>query len=207
MQMMIPIPIEGGPAWINSDSYLINAKAEGTPNPEMMMGPMMQVLLEDRFKLKIRRETREVPVYALTVAKAGPKLQRVKGSCAPFSAPRPLKPDQADCGPQGVGRKGPNMTWGFIGDADEFSKILFSWTDRPVVNKTGITGLSNFHLEFAPDETTRGFGVPGGTLPDDPSGGTSIFTAVQEQLGLKLEPTRGPGERLVIDHLERPSQN
>ena len=87
-------PVDGGPAWINSDRYQITAKAEGTPGMEMMRGPMLQALLEDRFKLKIRRESREVPAYAMTVAKGGPKLKPFEeGSCVPFNGvggvPRP----------------------------------------------------------------------------------------------------------------------
>ncbi len=201
--LMVTVPIEGAPGWVNS-FYQINAKAEGTPIWEMMMGPMMRALLEDRFKLKIRRESREVPAYALTVAKGGSKLQAVKGTCA-----------TADCGPTGASRKGANMSWGFIGTAEDFSKLLVSWLDRPVVDKTGLTGLFNFHLEFTPDETSPGFLARMQQLPDggtgaapaDPTGGTSLFTAMQEQLGLKLEGTKAPREILVIERVERPSEN
>jgi len=89
-------PVEGGPAWIQSERYVINARAEGEPSPAMMMGPMMQTLLEDRFHLKIRRESREVPVYALTVAKGGPKLTPFQvGSCEPLDSPfRPMSPEE-----------------------------------------------------------------------------------------------------------------
>jgi uncharacterized protein (TIGR03435 family) len=203
-QLMVTVPMEGAPGWVNSDLYQINAKAEGTPIWEMMMGPMMQALLEDRFKLKVRSENREVPGYALTVAKGGSKLQAVKGTCV-----------IADCGPTGAGRRGANMSWGYVGTAEEFSKILASWLDRPAIDKTGLTGLFNFHLEFTPDETSPGFLARIQQLPDsgpagaaaDPTGGTSIFTALQEQLGLKLEVTKTPREILVIDHVERPTDN
>ena len=104
------------------------------------------------------------------------------------------------------------MGWGFIGSADEFSKILNSMLDRPVIDKTGLAGVFNFHLEFAPDETAPGFimrlrTVPEDGGPSDPTGGTSIFTAMQEQLGLKLEPAKGPGEFLIIDSVERSTEN
>ncbi len=90
----------------------------------------------------------------------------------------------------------------------QFSRSL--GLDRPVIDKTGIDGLFDIHLEFALDDTTRAVlpaNRPDTIYPDDPTGGTSIFTAVQEQLGLKLESAKGPGEFLVIDHVERPSEN
>lgn len=215
-QVVSPVLIEGAPAWMNSETFQFNAKAEGAPNFEMLWGPMMQVLLEDRFKLKIRRENREVPAYALTVAKGGVKIQPMKGTCAPGTfPPQPTGPGEIECGPQGMERKGPNVAWGFLGEFDDFARILNSMLDRPVVNRAGLTGVFNFHLEFAPDETAPGFGARlraiaergDATTPSDPTGGTSIFTAFQEQLGLKLEPAKGPREFLVIEHLERPSEN
>jgi uncharacterized protein (TIGR03435 family) len=202
--VVVMVPMEGAPGWVNSDFYQINAKAEGTPIWEMMMGPMMRALLEDRFKLTVRRENREVSAYAMTVAKGGSKLQAVKGTCA-----------TADCGPTGASRKGATMSWGFIGTADDFSKILVSWLDRPAIDKTGLTGLYKFHLEFTPDETSPGFLARMQTMrdsgpteaPADPTGGTSLFTAMREQLGLKLEGTKASREILVIDRMERPSEN
>jgi uncharacterized protein (TIGR03435 family) len=196
-------PIEGGPGWINSDRYTIDAKADGTPNEAMMSGPMLQGLLEERFKLKIRREVRKVPVYELTVAKGGSKLQPFKeGSCIPFDLARypPVLPGpgQEFCNGRQT-KKGLNrvveeqgMTFG------DFCKIELGHLDRPVVDKTGITGRFDFHLEYSID------GIPS---PDEPITAPSIFTAVQEQLGLKLVPTQGPSEFLVIDHVERPSEN
>jgi uncharacterized protein (TIGR03435 family) len=213
-KIVSPVTIEGAPAWINTDLFQINAKAEGTPIREMLWGPMMQALLEDRFKLKIRREVRDVPAYAMTVAKGGPKIQPLKGTCAPDAfPPPPIAPGQINCGPQGTARKGPNMAWGFIGSGDQFSKILNSMLDRPVIDKTGLAGVFNFHLEFLPDETSPGFimrlrAVEGADAgPTDPTGGTSIFTAMQEQLGLRLEPAKGPKELLVVERVERPSEN
>lgn len=98
---------------------------------------------------------------------------------------------------------------------DDFCKIVIgNRLDRPVINKTGITQRFVFHVKFAPDETTPKFlqsDEPGGAapnvFPDDPSSGPSIFTALQEQLGLKLVPAKGPGEFIVIDHVERPCEN
>jgi uncharacterized protein (TIGR03435 family) len=204
----LPPPIDGGPAWINSESYEINARAEASVSLEMMNGPMLQSLLEDRFKLKIRSETREVPVYALTVAKSGPKLQPFKeGSCTPvdrtqFVPFHPPTPDQVLANCHATGRNsGPNLRVEAQGmSIADFAKIFLDshTVDRPVIDKTGITGLFDFHLEYAPDR---------GAPSDDPATGPSIFTALQEQLGLKLEPSKGPQEFLVIDSVERPSEN
>lgn len=205
----LPPPIEGGPAWINSEAYEINAKAEGAPRLEMMNGPMLQALLEDRFMLKVHRQTKEVPVYALTVAKGGPKLQPfISGSCTPvdrtkFAPFYPLpRSDQIarNCHARGS-RDGLNVKVDAQGmSLDEFALLFLDshTVDRPVINQTGITGRFDFQLEYLPDSAV---------LNAEPGGGPSIFTALQEQLGLKLEPARGPGEFLVIDGIERPSEN
>jgi uncharacterized protein (TIGR03435 family) len=206
------LPISGGPAWIYSDRYVINAEAAGKASEETMEGPMLQALLEDRFRLKVHRETREVPVYALTVAKGGSKLQRVaEGGCTPLdysTFPRPpLPPGKKYCDGIVGGRKGPNTTLSADeATVDNFSKLLGLVLDRPIVDKTGLPGKYNFHLEFAVDETTPGV-LDGFGPPSDGPPAASIFTVVQEQLGLKLEPTKGPREFLVLDHVERPSEN
>jgi uncharacterized protein (TIGR03435 family) len=199
------VPIEGGPAWIHSELYSINAKSEGTPTTEMMQGPMLQALLEDRFNLRIHRETKEVPVYALTVARGGPKLKpSQEGSCTDqpqtFPVP-PLPPGERYCAvrvavrPPGVEAEGTTM--------GEFIKLLNLVLDRPVINRTGIAGKFNIHLKFTPDASTPRLIVPA----DEPASAPSIFTAIQEQLGLKLVPAKGPAEFLVIDHVERPTGN
>jgi uncharacterized protein (TIGR03435 family) len=207
------LPISGGPAWIYSDYYVINAQAAGNASKETMEGPMLQALLEDRFKLQVHRENREVPVYELTVAKGGPKLQQVaNGSCTPpdystYPMP-PLPPGKKYCNNTGVGgRKGPNT----VLNQDEatiyyFCKLLSLVLDRPIVDKTGLAGKYNFHLEFAIDQSTPGV-LDGFGLPSDAAPAPSIFTVVQQQLGLKLEATKGPREFLAIDHVERPSEN
>jgi bla regulator protein BlaR1 len=199
--MFATIPISGGPSWINTERYAINAKAEGNPAQAMMRGPMLRGLLEDRFQLKIRRETREVPIYVLTVARGGPKLKASReGSC-----PTPGPPAGVSCpGSVWIARKGLNMTVDQQATLDDFIRMLTQRLDRPVIDKTGIKGMFDFHLEFAPDETAGGTAPPDAAT--DPSG-PSIFTAVQEQLGLKLESAKGPGEVLVIDHVEKPSEN
>jgi uncharacterized protein (TIGR03435 family) len=192
------VPVEGGPAWLKSDRYEIVAKAAGDASPDMMNGPMLQSLLEDRFKLRLHRETREIPVYALTVAKGGAKLHPFKeGSCTHCGAGGTMKGSNFQLHGQGV-------------TSDEIAKSLGTGLDRPVIDNTGLAGKFDFELEFAGDQATGpAFRDPNQVIPaaPDPSAGASVFTAIQEQLGLKLEPTKGPGEFLVIDSVERPSGN
>jgi uncharacterized protein (TIGR03435 family) len=205
------VAIYGGPTWINSDRYDINAKAEDSASLGTMQGPMLRALLEDRFKLRIHRETREVPVYVLTVVKSGSKLQQFKeGSCPPIDLTKPPSPPTPGQTPGCTSMisgsaKGPNMARVFIQAAtvDEFSKALGFVLARPIINKSGIAGLFDFRLEYAIDETTGGTRV----APAEEPAGPSIFTAIQEQLGLKLDSAKGPGGRLVIDSVERPSEN
>jgi uncharacterized protein (TIGR03435 family) len=200
------VKIEGGPGWIHSEHYDINAKAEGSASREMMNGPMMQALLEERFNLRLHRETREIPVYALTVAKGGFRLRALpEGNCTPLDLTKPpALPDPSKKPPcrndfsivRKAGENGPISTLTATGlSLDLLATFLPAMVlDRPVINKTGMFGTFNFKLDFAPDETTN---------PIDPL----IFTAIQDQLGLKLEPAKGPGEFLVIDHVEKPSEN
>jgi uncharacterized protein (TIGR03435 family) len=190
------LPVTGGPAWINSDRYQIVATAEANASMPTMTGPMLQSLLEDRFGLKIHRETREVPVYLLNVAKNGLKIQPLKeGTCFSPDAGPPPDSDQKPCGIPFTRVKPPNMIIDMEGTLSNLSKLLGVTLGRPVIDKTGVTGQFGFHLEFARDEAAS-----------DVSAGPSIFTALQE-LGLKLDSAKGPGEFLVIDSVERPSEN
>lgn len=203
-----PIPVEGGPPWIGSDHWEIRAKAEGTPSQEMMRGPMLQELLENRFNLRVHRETRQVPIYTLTVAKAGLRIKEVKGSCAAPGIRGPLAPGQVDCGKRPPQVKGPNLIWDLTVTINQLSKTLDSLMDRPVFDATGVGGIFKVHLEFAPGQTTPALQAASAdsATPDNPVG-PDIFTALQQQLGLQLEPARGPGVFLVIDHVERPTQD
>ena len=206
-------PISGGPAWIESDLYEIDAKAGSSASEAMMSGPMMQALLEDRFKLKLHREITEAPVYALTVAKTGPKLQQFKeGSCTPVDltngSPPPLASGQKYCS-AGVNIGKSIKLVAEATSLDDFCQLLGLVLDRPVIDKTGITGIFEFHLEFAIDDVIPGLlsdrGTPPPTGAPDPVG-PSIFEVVQK-FGLRLVPTKGPRDFLVIDHVERPSAN
>jgi uncharacterized protein (TIGR03435 family) len=214
---VLNVPVEGVPPWIRTEKFDFDAKAERGASIELMSGPMMQALLEDRFKLKVHRETREVPVYELTVAKGGAKLPKFQeGSCVTVDfAKTPLTPDSKYCRTIGT-FKGAEMTIAAQGmTLEEFSN-LFLKMDRPVIDKTGMEGRFDFQLQYAPDESTPEFfrHTPQGMAGSDPLGraasdplGPSIFDAVQRQLGLRLVRARGPAQFLVIDHVERPSEN
>ncbi len=174
--------IEGGPAWINSDPYTIEAKAAGTPNEGTVAGVMLQTLLEDRFQLKIHRETRDVPVYELTVAKGGLKMPRFKeGSCAPIDVvkfvsqyPPSQSLPEAPAGLQYCRQRGtmsgPNVTEDYQATTlDTFIKFALRRLDRRVVDKTGLTGLFEIRLTYAPDETSGGQPEPD-EHSNDPAG-------------------------------------
>jgi uncharacterized protein (TIGR03435 family) len=204
------IPIEGAPDWIHSETFEIDAKAAGQPSFQMMEGPMMQAILEERFKLKIHRETRQAPVYELTLGKGAPKLKPYReGSCTPVavgSTMVPLAAPQHYCRNMVSPRGGVDFEGGTL---SSFAGLLNLILDRSVIDKTGLTGFFELHLKFSPDDSAAprpaapGPGVPVAAAPDLPG----IFQAIQEQLGLKLVPAKGPVDVLVIDHIERPSGN
>jgi bla regulator protein BlaR1 len=212
--------ISGAPSWLDSEKYDIEAKMESSVAEEMRKlnddqrrterQQMLQALLADRFKLTIHRETKELPVYALTVAKNGPKLQEAKQG---DTYPNGIK------GPDGVGRAGfMRMGRGELTaqglPVSSVVRLLSQQLGRTVIDKTGLTGNYDFTLKWAPDESQGAMlrgpagAQPGAeSAPPTDSTGPSIFTAIQEQLGLKLESQKGPVEILVIDHAERPSEN
>ncbi len=212
--------ISGGPAWLNSDHYDINAKMDSATadalhklsedQGKLERQRMLQALLADRFKLTVQHETKELSMYALVVAKSGPKLQEAKPD---DTYPNGVK------GPDGVGRPGMmRMGRGEVTGQGlpmtALAKLLTTQLGRTVVDKTGLTGKYDFKLQWTPDESEgamfKGPGTgPQGTAspPASDTSGPSIFTAIQEQLGLKLESQKGPVEVLVIDRVEKPSEN
>lgn len=204
------VPIEGGPKWVRSEGYRIDARADGSPSLEMMQGPMLQALLEGRFKLRIHHGTKQGAVYALALGKTGSKLKPFQeGSCIRVSSfPAPAAgAGQRYCNdmisahnPASIDAEGITL--------DEFCQMLDLVMDRPVINRTGLTGKYDFHLSFSRDEYTSR--LP--PLLDAPPAiqepiGPTIFAAVERQLGLKLTSAKGPTEVLVIDHIEKPSEN
>jgi uncharacterized protein (TIGR03435 family) len=207
--------IAGGPAWVESDRFEIDAKATGGADRAQIM-TMLQSLLEERFQLRSHRETRQLPVYELVAAKGGPKLPPAKaGDCSSADAPPPPgrgQPMAFPCGRVGIqGESSGARMEGRQVAMVEFLRMLAGLMGRAVLDKTGVTGTFDVHLKFAPDSTTAGLSAmapPGAAPPADISPeNPSIFSALQEQLGLKLESAKGPVEVLVIDHVERPSAN
>ena len=201
--------IEGDPAWVRSARYSIDAKADGPQSAAMMRGPMMQALLEERFRLKIHRETREVPVYVMTVAKGGPKLQPTQeSSCKPldFGEALNMKPNGEQwCAVPKMSRRGTITVFDIHGvTLDAFAKLLHP-DGRPVIDRTGLTGAYDIHLEL--EESPPNPSAPGGGAASDPSPHAADIAATREQLGLRLDPGKGPSEFLVIDHIEKPSEN
>jgi uncharacterized protein (TIGR03435 family) len=215
--------IKGSPAWVKSDRYTIDAKAERPTSPEMMRGPMMQALLEDRFKLRIHGESKQIPVYELTVAPGGPKLQPTQGAnCITFSnfiaSPQSTgpgaPPPQRICGGLSTNQNGGSDWWGTsIGNLCK--NLSNNFLDRDVVDKTRISGLFDIHLDAQPvvlarDDAADGAasdGVPPGPRIIDRAATAHAFQVALLKLGLRLEPAKGAGVFLVIDHIERPSGN
>jgi uncharacterized protein (TIGR03435 family) len=149
-----------GPSWIDTDRYYISAKPEAKASPAEMMGPMLQTLLEDRFSLKVHKEPRDTPVYELTVAEQNPKLRPSKdGDCIPIdltnlsgARPKPGDPAPNYCGGGRVRMSGDVMSadWDGVTMAELAGRMLPSYVDRPVVDRTGLTERFNVHLEFVP---------------------------------------------------------
>jgi uncharacterized protein (TIGR03435 family) len=206
------LEISGGPAWIASERYDINARAADVQITGDQSRLMLQRMLADRFKLLVHRETRELPVYVLLSARNGLKIPDAKdGSCIatgsnPPRASTPGQPFIPFCGsfivtPNGLEGKRISMA--------QLANTLSGIVGAPVIDKTGYTKAFDFHLEFTRDVTAAHPNFPaaaGDAGPADTSG-PSIFTALQEQLGLKLEAGKDPVEILVIDHAEKASAN
>jgi uncharacterized protein (TIGR03435 family) len=175
------LQITGAPSWADSARYNVTAKAEGDgPLSREQARKMLQTLLADRFQLKFHIDAKEVPGYSLVVAKSGLKL-------------KPSTPDS----PGGLRMTSPGravlITAGRFGMerlAGQFSAL----TSQPVVDRTGLAGEYDFQLTYVPD------GSSDTSAPE-------LLTAIQEQLGLKLEPAKVPIEILVVDHVEKPSEN
>jgi uncharacterized protein (TIGR03435 family) len=196
--------ISGGPAWMGTEQFDIDAKTDGKNGADAMLS-MLQALLESRFQLRFHRQSDDGAVYLLTVAKSGTRLHQAR--CVPFD-PNDLRKQGAlsdaertrQCG--GISRSagkldsdGMSLEDGsgpaFQSLAGQLSLVL----DRPVVNRTGLAGRFEVHLAWDAEQSTSDGSQP------------SLFTAVQEQLGLKLEAGRAPVDRFVIDRVEKPGEN
>jgi bla regulator protein blaR1 len=194
----------GEPEWSSTEGFDIEAKVAPADLPTLgkmtfeQRRTMFQSILADRFKLVIHHETRELPVYVLSVAKGGTKL-------------KPSAPD--DPAAQIPRRIGMMINNGKVTANDAHLSTLVSVLSRTlgrtIIDKTGLTGNYDFTLEYAPEEGAPQPGAAaGGAPPASPSDSApSIFTALQEQLGLKLESTKGPVDVIVIDHIEKAAEN
>jgi uncharacterized protein (TIGR03435 family) len=207
--------IFGGPTWINSDKYDINAKEDDSVGPNLRklpwmqerekVGLMVQSLLADRFKLQVSHMTKRLPVYTLVVARNGSKL--TPSAVAPSGSP-----PKRGYGLR-IGRGQLTATGMSLGDLADTLARQPELSGRKVVDRTGLAGAYDITLKYTPDqnlgakvvEPEVGNLAAKSQTPD--SSGPSIFTALQEQLGLKLESTKGPVDVIVIDHIERPSEN
>jgi uncharacterized protein (TIGR03435 family) len=176
----------GMPEWAKTEKWDVDGvpDAEGIPSLRQLQG-MMQKILAERFGLKAHREQRAIPVFALTVAKGGPKM-------TPNASDPNGWMDQQNSA--GNGRDVENLKNASMSD---LALILQFRVDRPVVDQTGLKGRFDFKLQWTTDDAQA-------PQADAPPG---LFTAIQEQIGLKLEPVKAPAEVLVIDHVERAGAN
>jgi uncharacterized protein (TIGR03435 family) len=213
--------ISGGPSWLNSDHYDMEAKMDSATadalhklsedQGRLERQRMLQALLADRFKLTIHRETKELPVYMLVIAKNGPKIQEAKPG---DTYPNGFKGPDGRAGAGMFFMDGRGSVTGQGIPIENLARLLSQQLGRKVEDKTALTGKYDFTLKWTPDESQGamfkgpGPGPQGAASPPPPdASGPSIFTALQEQLGLKLESQKGPVEILVIDHAEQPSGN
>ncbi|HEY4363610.1 MAG TPA: M56 and DUF3738 domain-containing protein [Bryobacteraceae bacterium] len=192
--------ITGAPSWMTTERFTIETKAEPPVSPntggQERMRLMVQSLLKDRFKLALHRESRTLPVYELVVAKGGAKLKNSAG------------PDAN--GRQGIFAKGLSGLVGTNMPVTALANLLAQRLGRNIIDKTGLTGKYDFELTYTPDPGGPDDEIFGPLPPDVPHpdpNGPSLFTALQEQLGLRLESSKGPVDVLVIDHVEHPSEN
>jgi uncharacterized protein (TIGR03435 family) len=212
--------ITGGQKWAESDLFDVEAVIPEGDHTKAELLTMLEALLAERFKLVVHREAREMPVYALTVAMGGPKLRQVaEGDCVvrpSGDVTRSATDNKPWCGEGAVGvgfdRKGTADVRAMT--LDVFCERLGLHLDRPVINKTGITGMVAFHLEWLQEEGMSAFVRLAPTVAREIAPpeirtfeGDSIFKAIQEQVGLKLESAKGPVQTIVIDHAEKPEPN
>lgn len=171
--------VDGGPAWLDSQNYFIDAKVEGDQQlTKDQMQPLLQNLLAQRLGLKVHHESRLVAGYEMVVAKSGPKLQPTKGE-------------------SGFSSVAPDRMSGSKENSAAIAELLSYAIRQPVIDKTGLTGSYDIKLSYAPLND-----------PNATSNNPDIFTAIQDQLGLKLVPAKVPVDYLVIDHVDRtPTEN
>jgi uncharacterized protein (TIGR03435 family) len=209
--------ISGAPAWIDTERFDLDARGQGNFSEDQLV-LMLQALLADRFKLVAHLETRQLPVYALVPAKAGkigpqitPHTDDAKCVQDPSGGGEPVGPNsvipRAPCGGIRFLNVGGRMGVGASTTMEIFAANLSAAVDRPVVDRTGLNGQFDLTLEYTPELRQPASESGADATVSDSSAAPSIFTALREQLGLKLESQTGPVDVLVIDHVERPSEN
>jgi uncharacterized protein (TIGR03435 family) len=186
--------IIGGPSWVATEKWDIQAKSGNDQHSVEETRIMLQHLLADRFSLQLHRSTAQLPVYALTVGKGGPKFKASRGTATNIQV-------------------GPNSIFMEAGTVGRLTELLATALGRPVIDRTGLTGVYDLSIQWD-DAPVRDGGLPGtadsqAKVAGVPSNGErgSIFTAVPDQLGLRLEAQKAPVDVLVIDQIERPSPN
>ncbi len=188
---IMPFQLSGAPDWVESEGFDVEAKPADPKTTRERFREMIQALLADRFHLRFHRATKSLPIYELVVAKGGPRLEGARND-----------------DPEVDMRSSRGRMTGIRATMPMFASALSRPLERKVVDETGLKGVYTFELKFVPDEGSGRPAPPersGPPRPDDSE--PSIFTALREQLGLSLKPTRGPVDILVIDHVERPSEN
>jgi uncharacterized protein (TIGR03435 family) len=193
--------ITGLPGWAESARFDINAKIVD-PDPAAVKnltrdqrGALMIALLTDRFGLKAHKEIKTLPIYELVIAKERPRFKEV--------APAPPQDPAVPRTPNSPGSMTTSRTE-LTGNAIPIASLISSLSnqlDRNVIDKTGLAGKYNLHLKWAPDQPAS----DSAASAEEPA--PPLFTAIQEQLGLKLQPAKGPVEALVVDHVEQPTEN
>jgi bla regulator protein blaR1 len=209
-QVTAAFRIVGGPKWIDEDRFDVTATVDGTWTPQQM-SEMLRTLLVDRFKLAAHHETRDLPIYTLVAASGGARLRRSEIDQAACEARRaaiqrrePVPPIPAGAPPVcGIGRSNPGTITAVGWSMDALTSALSPFVSRVVLDRSGLSGLFDFELKWTPDTIPQ-------QPPDAPPlnidpNGPSIFTALQEQLGLRLESARGPVDVVVIDRVEHPT--
>jgi uncharacterized protein (TIGR03435 family) len=199
------------PEWFTSERYDIEAKMNpavadalqklSVDDRRIARQHMLQALLLDRLKITMHRETKELPIYSLVIGKGGSKLQETKPSAPGVPVPR----GGVSVRTSRNGR-GPITLTVLHCTNTNLAGVFVPHVGRTVIDKTGLTSVYDFTLQFMPDDGAAAPGAGFASREEDPTV-PSIFTAIQEQLGLKLESGKGPVEVIVIDHVERPSGN
>jgi uncharacterized protein (TIGR03435 family) len=205
--------ITGGPDWMNSERFDISAESTESGIDEVRYRTMLQTLLADRFQLKLHRDSKQMPVYDLVTTRNGLKLPEGEFKCFEHDSPPP---------PPARGQPAPTVCGGFLMDGThlegrriampQFVNALANMLGRPVIDQTHYEGSFDVHLEFAPEgiapASGGGFGAP--SLAADAgsdSSKPSFFTAIQKQMGLRIQADKAPVDILVIDRIEKPAKN